>query len=84
MSQQPSKAPRSWWQNEFYDHPAQAQKLNDAYLITTGGTRVEKVYCRACFEADVNETLAREEKDRDLGRINDVRSREDVIKHCKY
>jgi hypothetical protein len=75
----PPKASRSWWRNEFYDHPGRAEKRDDAYVVATGGTtKVEKVYCKPCFDADIAEIIARDELDLGLGRRNDVRSRDEI------
>ena len=78
----PPKASRSWWRNEFYDHPGRAEKCDDAYVVATGGTtKVEKVYCIPCFDADVTEIIARDEMDLGLGRRNNVRSRDEITTH---
>ena len=79
----PPKPTRSWWRNQFYDHPGRAEKHDDAFVVpTVGTTRAEKVYCIACFEADVAEVTARDEVDLGLGRRNGIRSRAEVVTHC--
>ena len=79
----PPKASRSWWRNQFYDHPGRAEKRDDAYVVATGGTtKVEKVYCVPCFDADTVEIIVRDEMDLGLGRRNNVRSREEIATHC--
>jgi hypothetical protein len=79
----PPKASRSWWRNQFYDHPGRAEKREDAYVVATGGTtKVEKVYCMPCFDADVAESIARDELDLRLGRRNCIRSRDEITTHC--
>jgi hypothetical protein len=78
----PQKTGRTWWRNEFYDHPGRAERCDDAYVIATGGTtRVEKVYCIPCFITDTAEIVARDQTDVGLGRRNDIRSREEIITH---
>jgi len=77
------KASRSWWREEYYDHPGRAEKRDDAYIISMGGnTKVEKVYCKPCFNTDISELTARDEVDRSLGRRNNVRSREEIVTYC--
>jgi hypothetical protein len=82
MFGQTTRSNRTWWRNEFYDHPGRAQKLDDAYVVSSGGTKVEKVYCKPCFDADVNELLVRDEADLNLGRQNDQQSKEEIIAYC--
>jgi hypothetical protein len=77
MSRKFANAPRSWWRNEFHDHPGRPQKLDDAYIIG-GTTKVEKTYCKPCFATDVNEIIERNEVYRQLGRQVDLQSKEEV------
>jgi len=73
------KASRTWWRNQFYDHPGRALKHQDAYYIAPGGTtKVDKVYCKACFDVDVAELVTRDEEDLGLGRRNRARSLEEI------
>lgn len=79
------KASRTWWRNQFYDHPGHAEKRSDAYVVATAGikgTRAERVYCVPCFDTDLAEIIARDETDLGLGRRNNVRSGEEITTHC--
>ena len=78
----PQRAPRTWWRNEFYDHPGRRERQEDAFYVTTGGTKLDKVYCKPCFDADFAEIVAKDAATLGLGRQNTARSREDVITHC--
>lgn len=82
MPGQPTRTGRSWWRNEFYDHPGRAEKRDDAYLLSQGGTQVEKVYCIACFDNDLSEIALRDETDLLLGRRNNIRSRAEAVTLC--
>ena len=69
----PPKASRSWWQNQFYDHPGWSEKHEDAYVMpSVGSTKVEKVYYIPCFGVDIAEIVARDEIDLNLGQQNNV------------
>ena len=69
----PPKASRSWWRNQFYDHPGRSEKREDAYVMASvGSIKVEKVYCIPCFNADVAEIITRDEVDLSLSRGNNV------------
>ena len=73
------KASRTWWRKLFRDHPGHALKHEDAYHVAPGGTtKVNKVYCEACLDADVAELSARDEEDLGLGRRNRTRSSEEI------
>ena len=83
MTSTHQKTSRSWWRNQFYDHPGRAGKQEDAFVVATvGTTRSEKVYCMACFDIDVAEITARDETDLGLGRRNNVRSTDEIKTHC--
>lgn len=75
----PPKAGRSWWRNQFHDHPGRATKREDAFIVAAGGTKSEKVYCKPCFDADLAEIAMRDEVDLGLGRRNNVRSRDEIV-----
>ena len=78
----PPKASRSWWRNQFYDHPGWSEKREDAYVTASvGSTKAEKVYCIPCFDANVTEIITRDEVDLRLGRRNNVRSSKEITMH---
>jgi len=72
---------RSWWRKTFYDHPNAIDKSSEAYILG-GSTKVLKVYCGPCFDADLTEIIAGDENDLLLGRRNMARSREEIEIYC--
>ena len=53
---------------------------DDAYAKPQGCTKVEKVYCKPCFDADVSLITAKDEMDLTHGRRNEVRSKKMVAR----
>ena len=76
------RAPRTWWCNEFYDHPGHHERHENPFYVTTGGMKLDKVYCKPCFDANFAEIVAKDVGTLGLGRQNNGQSREDIITHC--
>ena len=75
---------RSWWRNHFEDHPGAATKAPDSYVESdTGNTKSCKVYCKACFVADVEQIMLEDLSAIDQGRVAAIRTEHAVKTHCK-
>jgi len=68
---------RDWWLNFFDIHPLYAEKANESYANVK--ERRPKVMCKPCRTAWIIDEQHRDRDAQQQGRINEVRTQEQIL-----
>jgi hypothetical protein len=70
---------RTWWLELFVDHPGAKAGDSQAFVRSeTGATSVSKVYCHACFLADIQHFVNEDVHAVTEGRISAMRDKGEI------